>query len=134
MSEQEEKGKDSAMRPRSPGGGLVVIAQPSEGRAIFTADARGYVETFPPEASNLFGWTPEEVVGKKRVSLFHKPEALKELLPQMMKLATERGVIREETTMIRKDRSEFQADLRVTPVYKGEEFVGYRTEVRGVES
>ncbi len=112
----------------------MAIAESSERRVIFTADVRGYVETFPPEASDLFGWTPEEVVGKKRVSLFHKPEALKELLPQLMKLATERGVIREETTMVRKDRSEFQADLRVTPVYQGEEFVGYRTEVRGMES
>ena len=111
----------------------MAIAEPSERRAIFTADIRGYVETFPPEASALFGWSSEEVVGRKRVSLFHKPEELKELLPQLMKLATERGVIREETIMVRKDRSEFQADLRVTPLYKGEEFVGYRTEVRRVE-
>ncbi len=109
------------------------MAEFAEGRAIFTADVRGYVETFPPEASELFGWSREEVVGKKRVSLFHKPEALKDLLPQLMKLATERGVMREETTMVRKDRSEFQADLRVTPVYEGEEFVGYRTEVQEVE-
>ena len=112
----------------------MAVAETSERRAIFTADIRGYVETFPREDSDLFGWTSEEVVGKKRVSLFHKPEALKELLPQLMKLATERGVVREDTTMVRKDRSEFQADLRVTPLYNGEEFVGYRTEVRRVES
>ena len=103
------------------------------GSVAFTADVRGYVQTFPAEASELFGWAPEEVIGAKRVSLFHKPEALKELLPRLMKLATERGVVREETTMVRKDRSEFQADIRVTSLYRGDEFVGYRTEVREVD-
>lgn len=99
----------------------------------FLADARGYVQSFPPEAGELFGWTPEEVIGTKRVSVFHKPEALKELLPQFMRLATERGVVREETKMIRKDRSEFQAYVRVTPLFQGDEFTGYRTEVQRVE-
>lgn len=108
-------------------------AEDTDGRTVFTADPKGYVDTFPPDASTLFGWSPEEVIGKKRVTLFHKPEALRELLPRFMRLATERGVVREEAVMVRKDKSEFPADLRVTPIFGSEDFAGFRIEVRRVE-
>lgn len=101
--------------------------------AVFTADEKGYVQTFPPASRALFGWSADEVVGKRRVSLFHKPEDLRELLPKLMKLPTEGGVVREEVVMVRKDKTEFRAHLRVAPMYRDNAFVGYSTSVQEVE-
>jgi PAS domain S-box-containing protein len=51
---------------------------------LVTADEKGLVESFSPEAVELFGWWPDEVVGRKRLSSFHRKEDLAELLPKMM--------------------------------------------------
>ena len=36
--------------------------------SVITCDLEGRIETFNPNAEKLFGYTAEEVVGKKRVS------------------------------------------------------------------
>jgi len=49
---------------------------------LVTADENGLVESFSPEAVELFGWWPDEVVRRKRLSSFHRKEDLAELLPK----------------------------------------------------
>ncbi len=92
---------------------------------LVTADAKGLVESFSPEAVELFGWSPDEVVGSKRLSTFHRKGDLAELLPRMMGTAQEKGVFQEEVTMRRKDGSEFRAKLTVMSLQEGGQMVGY---------
>ena len=39
-------------------------------KSVITCVLEGRIETFSPGAAELFGFAPEEVIGKKRVSLF----------------------------------------------------------------
>jgi PAS domain S-box-containing protein len=38
--------------------------------SIITCDIEGRIETFNEHAEKIFGYTADEVIGKKRVSLF----------------------------------------------------------------
>ena len=97
--------------------------------SLVTADEKGLVENFSPEAVELFGWSPDEVVGRKRLSAFHRKQDLAELLPRMMGAAQEKGVFQEEVTMRRKDGSEFRAKLTVVSLQEGGQMVGYGVHV-----
>ena len=100
-----------------------------EQKPLVTANEKGLVESFTPEAVELFGWSPDEVVGRKRLSVFHKKGDLAELLPRMMVTAQEKGVFQEEVTMRRKDGFEFRAKLTVMSLQEGGQMVGYGIHV-----
>ncbi|MFQ5838983.1 MAG: PAS domain S-box protein [Thermoplasmata archaeon] len=93
--------------------------------SVVTCDLEGIVQTFSQGASKLFGWEPEEVVGKQTVAIFHKPEAVQELVPRLLKQASEEGLFEEEVTFMRKDGAEFRARLTVRPIIRDGKMVGY---------
>ncbi len=76
-------------------------------------------------AEKIFGWKPEEVVGKERVTIFHLPEAIAELVPRLLKTAAETGRFEEEVYLVKKNGVKFKALLTVRPVRKDNEIVGY---------
>ena len=88
-------------------------------------DATGLITSYGIGASSLFGWKPEEVVGKERVTIFHPPEAVQTLVPRLLKTAAQTGVFEEEVTLVRKDGSKFRAVLTVHPLKLGSEITGY---------
>jgi PAS domain S-box-containing protein len=108
-------------------------ARETEDVSIITCDLQGIVETFSPGASRLFGWEPEEVVGKKNVAIFHRPEVVATLVPRLLKAAAEEGKFQEEVDLVRKDGTAFRARLSVYPIYRDERIIGYmgRTEKLG---
>ena len=48
----------------------VEMAEPDKVISIITCDTEGRIETFNQNAEELFGYSANEIVGKKRVSLF----------------------------------------------------------------
>ena len=46
------------------------MAEPDKVISIITCDTEGRIETFNQNAEELFGYSANEIVGKKRVSLF----------------------------------------------------------------
>jgi PAS domain S-box-containing protein len=88
-------------------------------------DTTGLITSYGIGAGKLFGWTPEEVVGKQRVTVFHEPEAIQTLVPRLLKTAAETGKFEEEVTLVRKDGSKFRAVLTVRPLKHGDEITGY---------
>ncbi len=88
-------------------------------------DTTGLITAYGIGAGKLFGWTPEEVVGKQRVTVFHEPEAVQTLVPRLLKTAAETGKFEEEVTLVRKDGSKFRAILTVKPLKRGDEITGY---------
>jgi PAS domain S-box-containing protein len=59
--------------------------------SVITCDMEGRIETFSPGAENIFGWSKDEVVGKKRVSLFSPGETVLEHVPGWLKTASTQG-------------------------------------------
>ena len=96
-------------------------------------DNTGVITSYGIGAKKLFGWTADEVVGKKSVTIFHEPQAIATLVPRLLKTAAETGKFEEEVTLVRKDGSKFLGLLTVRPIKKGEEIVGYMGLTRPVK-
>ena len=45
-------------------------------KSVITCDLEGLIETINPDGEKLFGYTKEELVGKKRVSIFSAGEVV----------------------------------------------------------
>ncbi|MCJ2531872.1 MAG: PAS domain-containing protein [Candidatus Thermoplasmatota archaeon] len=93
--------------------------------SVITCDLNGLVEEYGAGAEDIFGWKAEELIGKESVAVFHQPAAVETLVPRLLKTAVEEGEFEEEVTLVRKDGSEFPAVLKVRPVYREGEHVGY---------
>jgi PAS domain S-box-containing protein len=88
-------------------------------------DNTGLITSYGIGARQLFGWSPEELVGKQYVTVFHEPEAVATLVPRLLKLAAETGKFEEEVTLVRKNGTKFRGILRVRPLKRGSQIVGY---------
>lgn len=93
--------------------------------SVIICDLNGLVEEYGAGAEEIFGWKPEQVVGKESVAIFHQPEAVATLVPRLLQTAVEEGKFEERVTLVRKDGSEFPAVLTVRPMYREGEHVGY---------
>ncbi len=89
------------------------------------ADLKGIITSYGVGAQQIFGWTPEEVVGKQSVAIFHVPELVESLVPRLLKTAVDTGKFEEEVTLVRKDGSRFRAILTVRPLKRGDDLIGY---------
>ncbi len=85
----------------------------------------GTITAYGIGARKIFGWGPEEVIGKQRVTIFHEPQAVGELVPRLLKTAAETGKFEEEVTLVRKNGTKFKGLLTVRPLKRGNEIVGY---------
>jgi PAS domain S-box-containing protein len=99
-------------------------AEGSEAYSGIACDLTGTVTSYGIGAEKIFGWKPDEVVGKQSVAIFHVPEAVAELVPRLLKTAAETGKF-EEVYLVKKNGTKFRALLTVRPVKKNNEIVGY---------
>ena len=57
-------------------------------KSVITCDMEGVIETINPDGEKLFGYSKEELVGKKRVSLFSAEEySIVELVAPSLELS-----------------------------------------------
>lgn len=94
-------------------------------RSTITCDMEGRIQTFNKGAEQIFLYAPEEVVGKKRVSLFSPGLVVLEHVPTWLKIASEKGEYKSQTVFLRKDGTAFAADVRITPTFKDGRQIGY---------
>lgn len=94
-------------------------------KSVITCDLEGRIETFNKGAAALFGYSPDEIIGKKRVSLFSPGLIVLEHVPSWLKTAREQGRFTGRSVFVRKDGTPFAADIRITPTYKHGEQIGY---------
>ncbi|HEX2066936.1 MAG TPA: PAS domain-containing protein, partial [Candidatus Thermoplasmatota archaeon] len=87
--------------------------------SVITCDMEGRIETFNDGAQRIFGYTPEEVVGRKRVSLFSPGEVVLGHVPRWLKEARTKGEFETDTVFVRKDGTRFAAHVRITPTFHG---------------
>jgi len=94
-------------------------------KSTITCDMEGIIETFNDGAVRLFGYAPEEVVGKKRVSLFSPGWVVLQNVGTWLTKARTDGEYQTRTVFVRKDGSKFNAEIRVTPTFKNGRQIGY---------
>ncbi|NDJ53041.1 MAG: UbiA family prenyltransferase [Chloroflexi bacterium] len=94
-------------------------------KSTITSDMEGRIETFNQGAEEIFGYSANEVIGKKRVSLFSPGLTVLEHVPTWLKTAREEGEYTGRTVFVRKDGSRFAADIRITPTWRDGEQIGY---------
>jgi 1,4-dihydroxy-2-naphthoate octaprenyltransferase len=109
------------------------MGEDEEAVSGIACDTTGLITAYGRGAQKLFGWTADELIGKERVTIFHTPENVAALVPRLLKTAAETGVFEEEVTLVKKDGSRFRGRLRVRPLYRGKEIVGYMGITHPVE-
>lgn len=93
--------------------------------STITCDLEGRIQTFNKSAEQIFGYTAEEVIGRKRVSLFSPGLIVLEHVPAWLKTASAQGEFKTRTVFLRKDGSLFAADIRITPTFKDGQQIGF---------
>jgi 1,4-dihydroxy-2-naphthoate octaprenyltransferase len=94
-------------------------------KSVITCDLEGRIETYNQGAEAIFGYRPEEVIGKKRVSLFSPGQTVLEYVPNWLKEASEQGEYRTKTVFLNRDRKPVAAEIRITPTFKEGQQMGY---------
>ncbi|HSG45334.1 MAG TPA: UbiA family prenyltransferase [Anaerolineales bacterium] len=94
-------------------------------KSTITCDLEGRIDTFNEGAEQIFGYTAEEVIGHKRVSLFSPGLIVLEHVPSWLKIASEKGEFKSRTVFLRKDGTPFAADIRITPTFRDGQQIGY---------
>ncbi|OGU76078.1 MAG: hypothetical protein A3G43_11565 [Ignavibacteria bacterium RIFCSPLOWO2_12_FULL_56_21] len=94
-------------------------------KSTITCDMEGVIETYNEGAQSIFGYAADEVIGKKRVSLFSPGLVVLQNVEGWLKTAREQQEYTGKTVFVRKDGSTFPAHIRITPTFKEGQQVGY---------
>jgi len=94
-------------------------------KSTITCDLEGVIETYNEGAAEIFGYTPEEVIGKKRVSLFSPGLIVLGHVERWLRVAREERIFEGKTVFVRKDGTRFPAHIRITPTYRDGVQIGY---------
>jgi PAS domain S-box-containing protein len=97
---------------------LAAIVEHS-GDAIFTKDLNGMIQAWNPASERLFGYRPEEVVGKPVTVLF-PPDRLTEEDHILVRLREGRPVERMETIRVAKNGRHIPVAISVSPLKNGD--------------
>lgn len=92
---------------------------------VITCDMKGIVQEYAADAAELFGWSPDEVIGKMSVAMFHLPRNVPTLVPRLLREAVEKGKFEEDLVLMRKDAATFRARLTVRPLIRDGTQVGF---------
>jgi two-component system, LuxR family, sensor kinase FixL len=110
---------------------LNLLVESAADYAIFMVDPAGAVTIWNKGAERTFGWSEAEAIGRPGASLYAAAEAGK--APKDLALALAEGRLSGERWQIRRDGSEFVAELTITPLRDGEgRLRGYAKVLRDV--
>jgi 1,4-dihydroxy-2-naphthoate octaprenyltransferase len=97
----------------------------TELKSVITCDMEGRIETISKGSENIFGYREDELIGKKRVSIFSPGETVLEHVPTWLKTASEEGEFHTETVFVKKDGTPIPAKIRITPTFRDGVQIGY---------
>lgn len=93
---------------------LASIVESSED-AIYAKDLNGVITSWNASAQRLYGYSPEEIVGRSQTMLV-PPELGDEFLAVLHRLRAGQGVQHYETVRIRKDQRRIPVSLTISPI------------------
>tara|TARA_Y100000588_G_scaffold204736_1_gene218524 strand:- start:706 stop:2070 length:1365 start_codon:yes stop_codon:yes gene_type:complete len=86
-------------------------------KSVITCDMEGVIETINEDGIKLFGYSKEELVGKKRVSLFSPGEIVIQNVGMWLSNAIKHGEYNTKTYFLNKDGKKLNARIRITPTF-----------------
>ena len=86
-------------------------------KSVITCDMEGVIETMNNDAEKIFGYKKEELIGKKRVSLFSPGEIVLQHVEEWLNTAVKEGEYVGETYFLDKDGEKINAKIRITPTF-----------------
>ena len=86
-------------------------------KSVIICDMEGVIETINTDGEKLFGYTKEELVGKKRVSLFSSGEIVIQNVGMWLSKANKNGQYSTKTYFINKNGKKFNAQIKITPTF-----------------
>lgn len=98
-------------------------------KSVITCDLDGKIETFNEGAHELFGYTPDEAIGRLRVSAFSPGEVVLGHVGTWLETAVEDGEFETDTVFVRKDGTRFPAHIRITPTFGNNPETGEREQI-----
>ena len=87
-------------------------------RSTITCDMEGVIETMNEGAEKIFGYKKEELIGKKRVSMFSPGEIVLQNVGGWLETAVKDGEYKGETYFLNKKGKKINAKIRITPTFK----------------
>ena len=101
--------------------------------AIFMLDAMGNIVSWNEGAERIKGYTEQEVIGKHFSSLYTAQDLRDEKPANELRIAAQKGRFEEEGWRVRKDGSQFYANVVITPLYDQQgELCGYAKVTRDI--
>ena len=87
-------------------------------KSTLTCEIEGVIETMNTDAEKIFGYKKEELIGKKRVSIFSPGEIVLQNVEGWLNEAVKNGEYKGETYFIHKSGKKINAKIRITPTFK----------------
>ena len=97
-------------------------------KSVITCDTEGVIKTMNTGAIKLFGYDKEEIIDKKRVSLFSPGEIVLQNVAGWLNKAKEEGKYEGKTIFVNKEGRKINAKIKITPLYndgKDQPMTGY---------
>lgn len=91
MTSRDTSGQSDARPASLPDDSYRLILESVRDYAIFTTDAEGLVETWPPGAESVFGWRAEDMIGRSAELTFVPEDRERGIPEQEMQQAREDG-------------------------------------------
>ncbi len=128
MSDQSESPKSQALYQTEQVFKLLVDSV--QDYAIFMLDPSGIVSTWNEGAERIKGYRASDIIGR-HFSVFYPEDAKARKHPDYeLKKAIEDGRYQEEGWRLRKDGSQFWANVTITPVYDDQRLIGFAKVTR----
>ena len=86
-------------------------------KSTITCDMEGVIETMNEGAEKIFGYKKEELIGKKRVSIFSPGEIVLQNVAGWLDTAVNDGEYNGETYFVHKNGDKINARIRITPTF-----------------
>ncbi|MAQ32097.1 MAG: hypothetical protein CMD26_05165 [Flavobacteriales bacterium] len=86
-------------------------------KSTITCDMEGVILTMNSDAEKIFGYKKDELIGKKRVSLFSPGEIVLQNVEGWLNTAIKEGEYKGETYFLKKNGEKFNARIRITPTF-----------------
>jgi len=86
-------------------------------KSVITCDMEGVIETINEDGIKLFGYSREELVGKKRVSLLSPGEIVIQNVGMWLSNAIKHGEYTTKTYFLNKDGGKLNVRIRITPTF-----------------